>query len=73
MGRAGVSLNLLEGHLRIRISGLLRRIPAGIDLGEPGARNHLLPGSPVDQAWHLLTGQDGVGWVIADKLLARDR
>jgi hypothetical protein len=70
---APVSLNLLEGHLGIQVSGFLRHIPASIQLGEPGARDHVLPRSPAEQAWRLLTEQDGVGWVIAGKLLARKR
>ena len=70
---APVSLNLLEGHLGIQVSGLLRHVPASIELGEPGSRDHVLPGSPADQAWHLLTEQDGVGWVTAWKLMARKR
>jgi hypothetical protein len=70
---AQVSLNLLEGHLGIQVSGLLRNIPATVELGESGARDHVLPRSPADQAWQLLKEQDGVGWVIAGKLMARKR
>jgi len=33
----------------------------------------LAPGSPADQAWHLLCDQNGVDWVLAGKLLARKR
>jgi hypothetical protein len=60
-------------HLGIQVSALLRHIPATLALGEPGARVHVLDSSPADQAWHLLDARDGVGWVIAGKLLARKR
>lgn len=68
-----VSLDLLEGHLGVEVSALLRHIPAGVALGQPGARDHVRPGSPADQAWHLLTHQHGVNFVIAGKLLPRKR
>lgn len=70
---AQVSPNLLEGHLGIQVSSLLRHIPANIELGETGARDHVLPRSPADQVWQLLKQQDGVGWVTAGKLMARKR
>src|ERR1022692_173303 len=70
---APVSLNLLEGHLGILFNALLRHILATIELGEPAARDHVLPRSFADQAWQLLNEQDGVGWVTAGKLMARKR
>jgi hypothetical protein len=70
---APVSLDLLDGHLGIQVSALLRHIPATLALGEPGTRDHVLDSSPADQAWHLLDAREGVGWVIAGKLLARKR
>jgi len=70
---ASVALDLLDGHLGATISAHLRNIPCGIALGEDGAHDHVEPGSPSDLAWHLLTEQHGVDWVIAGKILARKR
>ncbi|MCJ0869696.1 DUF6308 family protein [Streptomyces sp. AP-93] len=66
------ALALLEGPLAGELSVLLGQIPADVDMGhaEPAL---LGPGSPADRAWHLLTGQRGLGWVTANKLLARKR
>jgi predicted RNA-binding protein with PUA-like domain len=70
---ATVSLDLLDGHLGTTLSAYLRHIPCGIALGDEGARGHVQPGSPAELAWHLLTQQYGVNWVIAGKILARKR
>ncbi|MET9593186.1 DUF6308 family protein [Streptomyces sp. NPDC006516] len=69
---APVALDLLEGRLGTRLSGLLQAIPWDIDMVDAEA-DVLAEGSPADQAWHLLCGQYGVDWVIAGKLLARKR
>ena len=69
---AGVALDLLEGPLGVRLSGLLRMIPASIDLTDADAAE-VASGSPAAQAWDLLESQPDVGWVIAGKLLARKR
>lgn len=69
---APVALDLLEGSLGVRLSALLRAIPREQEMtgADP---SDLAPGSPADQAWHLLRDQPDVGWVIAGKLLARKR
>ncbi|MGW3520595.1 DUF6308 family protein [Streptomyces hydrogenans] len=67
-----VALDLLEGSLGARLSGLLQAIPWDIDMVDAEA-DILAEGSPADQAWHLLCTQHGVNWVIAGKLLARKR
>ncbi|MFD9051771.1 DUF6308 family protein [Streptomyces zaomyceticus] len=69
---ASVALDLLEGRLGARLSGLLQAIPTDIDMVDAEA-DVLAEGSPADQAWHLLCAQNGVNWVIAGKLLARKR
>ncbi|MFF2570943.1 DUF6308 family protein [Streptomyces sp. NPDC058084] len=69
---ASVALDLLEGRLGARLSGLLQAIPWDIDMVVAEA-DILAEGSPADQAWHLLRAQHGVNWVIAGKLLARKR
>ncbi|WP_229695668.1 DUF6308 family protein [Streptomyces lacrimifluminis] len=69
---ASVALDILEGPLGARLSGLLRVIPRDIDMVDADA-DVVADGSPADQAWHLLRGQPDVGWVIAGKLLARKR
>ncbi|MFH8222695.1 DUF6308 family protein [Streptomyces sp. NPDC018057] len=69
---APVALDLLEGELGVRMSGLLRAIPAGLDMADAGTA-HLAAGSPADEAWKLLRGQPRIGWVTAGKLLARKR
>jgi len=70
---APVALDLVEGPLGQEASGLLRDIPTGIALGEPGARQHMLDRSHADKMWKLLKKQDDVGFVIAGKLMARKR
>jgi hypothetical protein len=69
---APVALDILEGRLGVRLSGLLQAIPRDIDMVDAEA-DVLADGSPADQAWHLLCAQHGVDWVIAGKLLARKR
>ncbi|WP_244503256.1 DUF6308 family protein [Streptomyces hygroscopicus] len=72
--RVGVrtELDILEGRLGTRLSGLLQAIPWDIDMVDADAVV-VAEGSPADQAWHLLRAQYGVDWVIAGKLLARKR
>ena len=69
---APVALNILEGRLGVRLSGLLQAIPRDIYMVDADL-SVLADGSPADQAWHLLCAQHGVDWVIAGKLLARKR
>lgn len=69
---APVVLDILEGRLGVRLSGLLQAIPWDIDMVDVEA-DVLAEGSPADQAWSLLCAQYGVDWVIAGKLLARKR
>ncbi|WP_306192949.1 DUF6308 family protein [Streptomyces sp. MK5] len=67
-----VALDILEGRLGARLSGLLQAIPRDIDMVDAEG-DVLAEGAPADQAWHLLCDQYGVDWVIAGKLLARKR
>ncbi|MGW6413623.1 DUF6308 family protein [Streptomyces sp. NPDC055055] len=69
---APVALDILEGPLGTKLSALLRDIPGDIDLVDAGTEA-VAAGSPADEAWHLLTEQPKVGWVIAGKILARKR
>ncbi|MER6678136.1 DUF6308 family protein [Streptomyces sp. NPDC000983] len=69
---APVALDILEGPLGVRLSGLLHAIPRDINMVDADA-DAVADGSPADQAWHLLRGRPDVGWVIAGKLLARKR
>ncbi|MFF8974881.1 DUF6308 family protein [Streptomyces sp. NPDC014995] len=69
---ASVALDILEGRLGARLSGLLQAIPRDIDMADAEAAG-VADGSPADQAWHLLRDQPDVGWVIAGKILARKR
>ncbi|WP_327180591.1 DUF6308 family protein [Streptomyces sp. NBC_01334] len=69
---APVALDILEGPLGVRLSGLLHAIPRDINMVDADA-DVVADGSPADQAWHLLRDQPDVGWVIAGKLLARKR
>ncbi|MCX4647988.1 MULTISPECIES: DUF6308 family protein [unclassified Streptomyces] len=71
---ASVALDILEGPLGARLSGLLHAIPRDINMVDADADADVVAdGSPADQAWHLLCDQYGVDWVIAGKLLARKR
>ncbi|WP_405940585.1 DUF6308 family protein [Streptomyces sp. NBC_00207] len=67
-----VALDMLEGPLGERLSGLLQAIPKDIDMADATAAV-LAEGSPAARAWQLLEDQRDVGWVIAGKLLARKR
>ncbi|MZE76714.1 hypothetical protein GTY57_06680 [Streptomyces sp. SID5475] len=69
---APVALDILEGRLGTRLSGLLHAIPRDIDMVDADALV-VADGSPADQAWGLLCEQYGVNWVIAGKILARKR
>ncbi|MEU2400500.1 MULTISPECIES: DUF6308 family protein [Streptomyces] len=69
---APVALDILEGRLGVRLSGLLHAIPRDIDMVDADAVV-VADGSPADQAWGLLCEQYGVNWVIAGKVLARKR
>ncbi|MFE9769536.1 DUF6308 family protein [Streptomyces sp. NPDC005808] len=69
---APVALDILEGPLGVRLSGLLHAIPGDINMVDTDA-DVVADDSPADQAWHLLRDQPDVGWVIAGKLLARKR
>ncbi|MFD7940866.1 DUF6308 family protein [Streptomyces sp. NPDC059755] len=69
---APVALDILEGPLGTRLTGLLHTIPRDTDMVDAHA-DVVADGSPADQAWHLLRDQPDVGWVIAGKLLARKR
>ncbi|MGW2641884.1 DUF6308 family protein [Streptomyces sp. NPDC001348] len=69
---APVALDILEGRLGARLSGLLHAIPRDIDMVDADAVV-VADGSPADQAWDLLCEQYGVNWVIAGKVLARKR
>lgn len=68
-----VVLDLLHGQLGRQLSGLLALIPTQVPLGSHGAKRHIAPGSPADQAWDLLVARHGVKSVIASKVLARKR
>ncbi|MFR9800450.1 DUF6308 family protein [Streptomyces sp. MS06] len=67
-----VALDILEGRLGARLSGLLHAIPRDVDMADADAVV-VADGSPADQAWRLLCEQHGVNWVIAGKVLARKR
>ncbi|WP_199832069.1 DUF6308 family protein [Streptomyces acidiscabies] len=69
---ASVALDILEGSLGVRLSGLLQAIPRDIDMVDADA-DVVADGSSADQAWSLLCEQYGVNWVIAGKVLARKR
>lgn len=68
-----VALDLLEGDLGQEMTGFLSKIPTDVVLGTEDARSLVEGNREADQAWHLLTAQDDIGWVTAGKLLARKR
>lgn len=68
-----IAIDLLEGELGQQISDRLSRIPPDVDLGTAESRSLVQDEADADQAWHLLTAQDDVGFVTAGKLLARKR
>lgn len=55
-----------------RLEELLGQIPTATPLWEV-PESVVADGSSADQAWNLLTDTPGVGWVTANKLLARKR
>lgn len=68
-GRA--SLQIL-GDSSAELTDLLGRVPVDLDMWE-ASDDVVGPASPASQAWELLRGIDGVGWVTAGKLMARKR
>jgi hypothetical protein len=68
-----VALALLEGHLGQEISQLLAQVPTDVTIADPDALELFADPSPLQQAWTLLHAQDGMGYVITSKLLARKR
>lgn len=71
---ASVALDMPEGRLGERLSGLPHAIPSdmGMDMIEDEVAD-LAPGPPAAWSWHLLRDQPDVGWAIAGRLLARKR
>ncbi|MEV0881867.1 DUF6308 family protein [Micromonospora echinofusca] len=67
------ALDLLQGTLGEAVSAELGKIPTTVALGHPDAPDFIEEGRPADQAWQLLRDADGIGWVVAGKLLARKR
>ncbi|SBT40680.1 DUF6308 family protein [Micromonospora auratinigra] len=67
------ALDLLQGRLGRDVSAQLAVIPTDVGLGDEGALAHVDEKSHADRAWRLLKRADGIGWVIAGKLLARKR
>ncbi|MEU4779377.1 DUF6308 family protein [Micromonospora sp. NPDC023633] len=67
------ALDLLQGALGEAVSAQLGEIPTTVALGHPGALSLIGEGQPADGAWRLLRNADGIGWVVAGKLLARKR
>jgi len=51
----------------------LEQIPTSVPLWDNEAEELIKDDGPADSVWHLLESQDGVGWVTAGKLLARER
>lgn len=70
---AVVALDLCEGDLGREVTEQLRLLPTDIELGDDEAAVLIADDGPADRAWRLLKQCDGVGWVIAGKLLARKR
>lgn len=66
-----VSIWILEDAAH-RLSGLLRAIPADVDLWN-AELSDVNEDSPAEALWQLLKSRDEVGWVTAGKLLARKR
>ncbi|MEU8047597.1 DUF6308 family protein [Micromonospora echinofusca] len=67
------ALDLLQGALGEAVSAELGKIPTTVALGHPDAPDFIEEGRPADQVWQLLRDADGIGWVVAGKLLARKR
>lgn len=69
---ARTSIRLLVGDLRDPVADLLGQIPTNVDLWR--ADDALIGrGSAAWMLWDLLDGLPGIGWVTANKLLARKR
>ncbi|SCG16634.1 hypothetical protein GA0070610_2906 [Micromonospora echinofusca] len=67
------ALDLLQGALGEAVSAELGEIPTTVALGHPGALPLVEKGQGAYRAWRLLRKADGIGWVVAGKLLARKR
>ncbi|MGN9893391.1 DUF6308 family protein [Micromonospora sp. L31] len=67
------ALDLLQGQLGKDFGAELARIPVDVELGTDEALPLIVEGGHADSAWRLLRNEDGIGWVIAGKLLARKR
>ncbi|MEU2169569.1 DUF6308 family protein [Micromonospora chersina] len=67
------ALDLLQGALGDAVTAELREIPTTIELGSAEASPLIDRRGPADRAWRLLKNADGIGWVVAGKLLARKR
>ncbi|MER7459340.1 DUF6308 family protein [Micromonospora sp. NPDC126480] len=67
------ALELLQGRLGEDVSAELAQIPMDVHLGSADAVPLMQEGGHADRAWRLLRKADGIGWVVAGKLLARKR
>jgi hypothetical protein len=67
------ALDLLQGQLGSDFGAALAKIPVDVELGADEALPLIMEGGHADSAWRLLRDEDGIGWVIAGKLLARKR
>ncbi len=63
---------ILDGSLGLRMSGLLNELPNDVDIWD--AESQLLDkGGPAWDLWDLLDDLYDIGWVTANKLMARKR
>ncbi|MEU8377394.1 DUF6308 family protein [Micromonospora sp. NPDC048894] len=67
------ALDLLQGQPGERIAADLARIPVDVALGTDEAYPLVVAGGAADAAWRALRDTNGIGWVIAGKVLARKR
>ncbi|MER5336784.1 DUF6308 family protein [Micromonospora sp. NPDC002717] len=67
------ALELLQGRLGEDVSAELAQIPTSVRLGSADAVPLMDKGGHADCAWRLLRKADGIGWVVAGKVLARKR
>lgn len=67
------ALDLLQGQLGKDVSAKLSQIPTTVSLSAEEAVPLITRGGHADRAWRLLRKADGIGWVVAGKLLARKR
>jgi hypothetical protein len=67
------ALDLLQGQLGQELAAELAKIPVDVELGADEAFPLIVKGGHADNAWRMLRDEDGIGWVIAGKLLARKR